>query len=97
MEGVAEKYGTFQHRWRVSWDKETEVDRFRRTRPLANLVSQCRLTRFSTPPTASLAGLVGPLNEQLPTGVSVIVPECKRMEPVSGSLRKRYDLIQTGP
>ena len=26
------------------WDKETEVDRFRERVPLANLVSQCRLT-----------------------------------------------------
>lgn len=71
------------------WDKETEVDRFRERVPLANLVSQCRLAA-SDPTKPKPRDWLGPIKEAAKDGF-VVIPECKRMEPVSGSLRKRYD------
>lgn len=68
------------------WDKETEVDRFRERVPLANLVSQCRLGA-SDPTKPKPRDWVGVIKQE---GFAVI-PECKRMEPSSGSLWKRYD------
>ena len=73
------------------WDKETEVDRFRERVPLANLVSQCRLS-VADPNAPKPRDWVGPLKQAAVDGRFVIVPECKRMEPASGSLRRRYDL-----
>jgi indole-3-glycerol phosphate synthase len=73
------------------WDKETEVDRFRERVPLANLVSQCRLS--STDPRAPKPrDFVGPIRQAAAAGDFVIVPELKRLEPAIGSLRRNYDL-----
>lgn len=71
------------------WDKETEVDRFRERVPLVNLVSQCRLGASdpSQPKPRDWVGVV----KQSSKGGLVVIPECKRMEPVLGSLWKRYD------
>ena len=74
------------------WDKETEVDRFRERVPLANLVSQCRLAA-ADPTLPKPRDWVGPLKQASRNGF-VIVPECKRMEPTTGSLRRRYDLAK---
>jgi indole-3-glycerol phosphate synthase len=71
------------------WDKETEVDRFRERVPLANLVSQCRLAA-SDPTKPKPRDWVG-LIKQASRDSFVVIPECKRMEPFSGSLWKRYD------
>jgi indole-3-glycerol phosphate synthase len=73
------------------WDKETEVDRFRERVPLANLVSQCKLTAMD-PSKPKPRDWIGPVKEAAASGKFVIIPECKRMEPGSGSLRKRYDV-----
>lgn len=73
------------------WDKETEVDRFRERVPLANLVSQSRLSVVD-PNAVKPRDWVGPLKRAAAAdGRFVIVPQCKRMEPISGSLWKRYD------
>jgi indole-3-glycerol phosphate synthase len=75
------------------WDKETEVDRFRERQPLSNLVSQCRLA--STDPTAPKPrDFIGPIKQQAANNGFVVIPECKRMELSSGSLRRRYDISQ---
>ena len=71
------------------WDKETEVDRFRERVPLANLVSQCRLSA-SDPTKPKPRDWIGMIKQASNDGL-VVIPECKRMEPVSGSLWKRYD------
>ena len=73
------------------WDKETEVDRFRERVPLANLVSQCRLSA-AEPTAPKPRDFVGPIRDAARDGSFVIVPDCKRTEPVSGSLRRRYDI-----
>jgi indole-3-glycerol phosphate synthase len=73
------------------WDKETEVDRFRERVPLANLLSQCKLSAVD-PSKPKPRDWVGPVKEAAKSGKFVIIPECKRMEPGIGSLRKRYDL-----
>jgi len=73
------------------WDKETEVDRFRERVPLANLVSQCRLS-VSDPKAPKPRDWVGPVKRAASESGFVIVPECKRSDPASGSLRRRYDL-----
>mmetsp|Transcript_63521 Transcript_63521/g.73073 ORF Transcript_63521/g.73073 Transcript_63521/m.73073 type:complete len:1022 (+) Transcript_63521:83-3148(+) len=73
------------------WDKETEVDRFRERVPLANLVSQCRLSVVD-PSKSNPRDWIGPLKEIAAAKGFVIVPECKRTEPMSGSLRKRYNV-----
>ena len=73
------------------WDKETEVDRFRERVPLSNLVSQWRLSVVD-PSKPKPRDWLGPVKLAASTGSFVIIPECKRMEPGSGSLRKRYDV-----
>lgn len=73
------------------WDKETEVDRFRERVPLSNLVSQCRLGAVD-PSMPKPRNWIGPIKEAAAGGNFVIIPECKRTEPISGSLRKRYDV-----
>lgn len=65
------------------WEKETEVDRFRERVPLANLVSQCRLQKEET------RSWTTPIRE---ADDFVIIPECKRIDPVGGSLYRRYDI-----
>ena len=73
------------------WDKETEVDRFRERVPLANLLSQCKLSAVD-PSNPKARDWIGPIKEVASKKGFVIVPECKRTEPESGSLRKRYDV-----
>jgi indole-3-glycerol phosphate synthase len=73
------------------WDKETEVDRFRERVPLANLLSQCRLSA-SDPNAPKPRDWVGAIKCEAADGNFVIIPECKRSDPSSGSLWKRYDL-----
>jgi indole-3-glycerol phosphate synthase len=73
------------------WDKETEVDRFRERVPLSNLVSQCRLSQ-ADPTMPKPRDWVGPILRRTQKGEFAIIPECKRIEPSSGSLRKRYDV-----
>ena len=68
------------------------MDRFRERVPLANLVSQCRLATVD-PARPKPRDWVGPVKDAAKVDDKfVIIPECKRVEPVSGSLRKRYDL-----
>lgn len=87
---VAEKQATASSTLeRFMWEKETEVDRFRERVPLANLVSQCRLAAVD-PTKPKPRDWVGPIKEVANEGL-VVIPECKRMEPTSGSLWKRYD------
>ena len=73
------------------WDKEAEVDRFRERVPLANLVSQCRQSAMdpSKPKPRDWASSV---RLAISESGFVVIPECKRIDPASGSLRKRYDL-----
>jgi indole-3-glycerol phosphate synthase len=73
------------------WDKETEVDRFRERVPLANLLSQCKLSMVD-PSKPKPRDWIGPVKEAASEKGFVIVPECKRKEPEIGSLRKRYDV-----
>lgn len=74
------------------WDKETEVDRFRERVPLANLVSQCRLSQVD-PSSPKPRDFMGSIKQQTQSGKKfVVIPELKRLEPFSGSLRRRYDL-----
>mmetsp|Transcript_19627 Transcript_19627/g.41311 ORF Transcript_19627/g.41311 Transcript_19627/m.41311 type:complete len:1038 (-) Transcript_19627:2563-5676(-) len=73
------------------WDKETEVDRFRERVPLANLLSQCKLSMVD-PEKPKPRDWIGPVKDAASKNGFVILPECKRTEPVSGSLRKRYDV-----
>lgn len=75
------------------WDKETEVDRFRERLPLSNLVSQCKLYNLD-PSKPKPRDFIRPLKDTSQGGTFVIVPECKRMEPNTGSLRKRYDVAK---
>lgn len=74
------------------WDKETEVDRFRERVPLSNLVSQCRLSSVD-PTKPKPRDWIGPLKRASTDGF-VFIPECKRIEPLTGSLRKRYDVVK---
>jgi indole-3-glycerol phosphate synthase len=73
------------------WDKETEVDRFRERVPLANLVSQCRASQADAS-ASKPRDWIGPVMEAAAGGKFVVIPECKQMEPVTGSLHKRFDL-----
>ena len=73
------------------WSKETEVDRFRERVPLSNLVSQSRLSTMD-PSTPKRRDWIAPVKTAAASGKFVIIPECKRTEPVTGSLRKRYDV-----
>jgi indole-3-glycerol phosphate synthase len=75
------------------WDKETEVDRFRERVPLANLVSQCRLSA-NDPTAPKPRNWIQPVNDHIATKGFVIIPEMKRVEPTTGSLRKKYDLVK---
>lgn len=71
------------------WEKETEVDRFRERVPLANLVSQCRLSA-ADPTSPKPRDWIGALKQ---SGQKfVLIPECKRSDPASGTLWKRYDV-----
>jgi len=72
------------------WEKETEVDRFRERVPLSNLVSQWRLADLD-PSKPKPRGWIGAVKAAADQGF-VIIPEVKRTEPISGSLRKRYDV-----
>lgn len=72
------------------WDKETEVDRFRERVPLSNLLSQCRLYDLD-PAKPRPRDWIGTVKTAAEKGF-VIIPELKRTEPISGSLRKRYDV-----
>ncbi len=75
------------------WEKETEVDRFRERVPLANLVSQCRLS--ATDPTMPKPrDFVASLRAAAQNGQFIIIPEFKKSDPVGGSLRRRYDLAK---
>ena len=73
------------------WDKETEVDRFRERIPLANLVSQCRLSTVD-PASPKPRNFLENVRLAASSGKFVVIPECKRLEPSTGSLRKRYDI-----
>jgi indole-3-glycerol phosphate synthase len=73
------------------WDKETEIDRFRERVPLANLLSQCKLSLLD-PSMPKPRDFIGPIQRASREQGFVIIPDCKRMEPVLGSLRKRYDI-----
>ena len=73
------------------WDKETEVDRFRERVPLSNLVSQCRLSQ-ADPTVPKPRDWVGPILRRTQKGEFAIIPECKRIDPAVGSLRRRYDV-----
>ena len=73
------------------WEKETEVDRLRERVPLANLVSQCKLYLVD-PSKPKPRDWIGPIIQSKKNQDFVIIPECKRVEPTSGSLRKRYNL-----
>lgn len=76
------------------WDKETEVDRSRERVPLANLVSQCRLSAVD-PTAPKPRDFMGPIRQQAETtSLFVVIPELKRLEPTTGSLRRRYDLVK---
>lgn len=72
------------------WDKETEVDRFRERVPLTNLVSQCNMAA-KNPDHPKPRDWIGQVRRAAQDGF-VMIPECKRIEPMSGSLWKRYDI-----
>jgi indole-3-glycerol phosphate synthase len=75
------------------WEKETEVDRLRERVPLANLVSQWKLSLVD-PSLPKPRDWIAPIKHALLENNNkfVLIPECKRMEPTTGSLRKRYNL-----
>lgn len=73
------------------WEKETEVDRFRERVPLVNLVSQCRLSA-ADPTVPKPRDFIGPIKQAISLKGFVLIPECKRLEPTVGSLRRRYDI-----
>ena len=73
------------------WDKETEVDRFRERVPLSNLVSQCRVFDLD-PSKPKVRDWIGPVKAAAAKDSFVIIPEIKRVEPSTGSLRKRYEI-----
>ena len=75
------------------WEKETEVDRARERVPLANLLSQCKLSA-ADPNAPKPRDFVGPLKQAISERGFVIIPECKRMEPSMGSLWRRYDVAK---
>jgi len=68
------------------WDKEAEVDRFRERVPLPNLVSQCRQLSSSQKSRDWLGAV-----KNSPSSFQII-PQCKRSEPLKGTLYKRYDV-----
>jgi len=73
------------------WDKETEVDRFRERVPLSNLVSQCNLANMD-PEQPNPRDWIKSVKIALQEKPFVIIPEIKRLEPATGSLRRRYDI-----
>jgi indole-3-glycerol phosphate synthase len=73
------------------WDKETEVDRLRERVPLSNLVSQCKLFEMD-PSKPNPSDWIGAFKRAADEKGFVVIPELKRIEPKSGSLRKRYDV-----
>lgn len=72
------------------WEKETEVDRLRERVPLSNLVSQCKLFDLD-PSKPKPRDWISPIRAAAEDSF-VIIPELKRVEPMTGSLRKRYDI-----
>lgn len=73
------------------WEKETEVDRLRERTPLALLMANCKAT-MADPTKPKPRDWIGPVKQAGADGQFVIIPECKRMEPATGSLRKRFDV-----
>ncbi|KAL7435292.1 hypothetical protein ACHAXM_004624 [Skeletonema potamos] len=73
------------------WEKETQVDRLRERTPLALLMTNCKAA-MADPTKPKPRDWIGPVKQAGADGKFVIIPECKRMEPTTGSLRKRYDL-----
>jgi len=73
------------------WGKEAEVDRFRERVPLANLVSQCKLANLDAK-MPQPRSWIDSIKRAAQESNFVIIPEIKRLEPSSGSLRRRYDL-----
>ena len=73
------------------WDKETQVDRWRERISLALLLSQCKASMVD-PKSPKPRDWIGPVKEAGGDGKFVIIPECKRLDPSTGSLRKRYDI-----
>ena len=73
------------------WEKETQVDRLRERTPLALLMTNCK-TAMLDPTKSKPRDWIGSVKQAGAGGKFVIIPECKRMEPTSGSLRKRYDV-----
>ena len=73
------------------WEKETQVDRLRERTPLALLMANCK-GAMSDPTKPKPRDWIGPVKQAGADGSFVIIPECKRMEPTTGSLRKRYDI-----
>ncbi|KAL7541300.1 hypothetical protein ACHAXR_010793 [Thalassiosira sp. AJA248-18] len=73
------------------WEKETQVDRLRERISLALLLTQTKMA-MEDPTKPKPRDWIGPVKQAGAEGKFVIIPECKRVEPVSGSLRKRYDL-----
>jgi len=73
------------------WDKETEVDRFRERVPLINLVSQCKLATLD-PSKMNPRDWAGSIKLASQNSKFVIIPEIKRLEPSTGTLRKRYNI-----
>jgi indole-3-glycerol phosphate synthase len=77
---------------RYMWEKETQVDRLRERVPLAQLMTNT-MASMKDPKTPKPKDWIGSvISAAGDNGKFVIIPECKRIEPVSGSLRKRYDL-----
>uniref|UniRef100_A0A7S2LEG4 indole-3-glycerol-phosphate synthase n=1 Tax=Skeletonema marinoi TaxID=267567 RepID=A0A7S2LEG4_9STRA len=73
------------------WEKETQVDRLRERTPLALLMTNCKAA-MSDPTKPRPRDWIGPVKQAGSNGKFVIIPECKRMEPATGSLRKRFDV-----
>eukprot|EP00804_Cyclotella_cryptica_P014963 CCRYP_000576-RA/>CCRYP_000576-RA protein AED:0.30 eAED:0.30 QI:156/1/1/1/1/1/3/270/412 len=73
------------------WEKETQVDRQRERISLALLMSQCKAA-MADPTKPKPRDWVGPVKQAGADGKFVIIPECKRIDPSAGSLRKRYDI-----
>ena len=73
------------------WEKETQVDRLRERTPLALLMTNCKAA-IADPTKPKPRDWIGPVKQAGADGKFVIIPECKRMEPATGSLRKRFDV-----
>ena len=73
------------------WEKETQVDRLRERTPLALLMTNCKAA-IADPTKPKPRDWIGPVKQAGADGKFVIIPECKRMEPTTGSLRKRFDV-----